>query len=35
MAEGQLYGATGYGQSYYIQDPDGRTVELKLVEDEE
>jgi catechol 2,3-dioxygenase-like lactoylglutathione lyase family enzyme len=35
IGEGKLYGATGYGQSYYVKDPDGRTVELKLVEDEE
>jgi glyoxylase I family protein len=25
------YGATGNGKSIYINDPDGRTVELKLV----
>ena len=27
----QRYGATGNGASVYAQDPDGRTVELKLV----
>ncbi|MFY8273366.1 VOC family protein [Pseudoalteromonas sp. SSDWG2] len=25
------YGATGFGRSLYIQDPDGNKVELKLV----
>jgi len=25
------YGASGYGRSVYIQDPDGNTLELKLV----
>ena len=27
------YGATGYGRSVYIRDPDGNTVELKLQKD--
>jgi glyoxylase I family protein len=27
----ERYGATGNGWSIYLQDPDGRTVELKLV----
>jgi catechol 2,3-dioxygenase-like lactoylglutathione lyase family enzyme len=27
------YGATGYGPSIYIQDPDGNTVELRPVSD--
>ncbi|MEM9176398.1 MAG: VOC family protein [Myxococcota bacterium] len=26
---GERYGATGYGPSIYIQDPDGNVVELK------
>ena len=26
----ERYGATGYGRSIYIQDPQGNTVELKL-----
>jgi glyoxylase I family protein len=30
---GERYGATGNGWSIYLQDPDGRTVELKLVGD--
>ncbi|MCG7544370.1 VOC family protein [Pseudoalteromonas sp. MM17-2] len=27
----ERYGATGFGRSLYILDPDGNTVELKLV----
>jgi catechol 2,3-dioxygenase-like lactoylglutathione lyase family enzyme len=27
------YGAEGYGRSFYIQDPDGNTVELKAPAD--
>jgi catechol 2,3-dioxygenase-like lactoylglutathione lyase family enzyme len=27
----ERYGASGYGKSVYAKDPDGRTVELKLV----
>jgi catechol 2,3-dioxygenase-like lactoylglutathione lyase family enzyme len=27
--QAQRYGATGYGPSIYIQDPEGNTVELK------
>jgi len=27
----ERYGATGYGDSFYVDDPDGRTVELKIV----
>ena len=26
----ELYGATGFGTSVYLRDPDGHTVELKL-----
>jgi catechol 2,3-dioxygenase-like lactoylglutathione lyase family enzyme len=26
----ERYGATGYGASFYVNDPDGRTVELKI-----
>ncbi|MDX1554647.1 MAG: VOC family protein [Xanthomonadales bacterium] len=26
------YGATGFGNSVYVDDPDGNTVELKLVD---
>ncbi|MEW6269470.1 MAG: VOC family protein [Thermodesulfobacteriota bacterium] len=27
----ERYGAAGYGSSFYVDDPDGRTVELKIV----
>lgn len=27
----ERYGASGYGDSFYVSDPDGRTVELKIV----
>ncbi|HEY8516506.1 MAG TPA: VOC family protein [Candidatus Binatia bacterium] len=27
----QRYGASGFGSSFYVDDPDGRTVELKIV----
>lgn len=30
---GRRYGATGFGPSIYIEDPDGNTVELKGVRD--
>ena len=26
----ELYGATGFGTSVYVQDPDGHTIELKV-----
>ena len=32
---GRRYGATGYGSSFYVRDPDGRTVELKVVDGED
>ncbi|GJL80671.1 MAG: lactoylglutathione lyase [marine bacterium B5-7] len=32
---GRRYGATGFGQSIYIDDPDGNTVELKAPVDNE
>ncbi len=32
---GVRYGATGYGESLYIKDPDGHTIELKGPDDGE
>ncbi|WP_419419762.1 hypothetical protein ACNVED_00200 [Legionella sp. D16C41] len=26
---GTRFGATGYGESFYLQDPEGNTIELK------
>lgn len=34
VEEGRRYGAAGHCYSFYVHDPDGRVVELKLVDDE-
>lgn len=34
VEEGRRYGAAGHSYSFYVHDPDGRVVELKLVDDD-